>query len=86
MHLSQALTPVRTSLTMPSHPDSVATSSGLYPSHNITERLEFSSITPTTIPNPTTPHITPTKTPTAPTVPHVVLANRLFTLNFLCFY
>ncbi len=57
-HSSQAVTPVRTLLTTLSHPDPVATSNGLYLSHNITEQLKFSSITP----SPTTPHIMPTET------------------------
>ncbi len=66
---------VRTLLTPQSHSDPVATSSELYPAHNITEHLELSSITPTTIDRQTTPHITPTETPTAPSVRHVVWAN-----------
>ncbi len=73
-HSSQAVNPVRTLLTTHSHPNPVATSSGLDPSHNINEHLEFSSITPTTIPSQTTPHIMPTETPTALSLPDVVWA------------
>ncbi len=40
-HSSQAMTPVRTLIATKSHPEPVATSSGLYPSHLIPEHLEL---------------------------------------------
>ncbi len=65
-HSSRVVTSVRTLLATQSHPDPVATSSGLYPSRQIAETTELPSIMPTNLSNPSSSNVTPTQTPTTP--------------------
>ncbi len=74
-HSSQAVTPVRTLFATQSHPNPVATSSGLYPSHHISENIELPSIIHTNISHPLSSNVTPTQTPTASILTQVVWGN-----------
>ncbi len=56
-----------------SRPERVATSGGLYPSHQLAESVELSSIMTSSLSNPSSSNVTPTQTPTAPNISQVVL-------------
>ncbi len=60
---------------MPFIPDPVAASSGLYPTHHISENIELPSIIPTNISHPLSSNVIPTQTPAAPTLTQLVLGN-----------
>ncbi len=67
--------PVRTLLTTQSRTEPVATSSGLYPSHQIAENIELPSIVPSTLSHPLSSNVTPTQTPSAQTIARAVWGN-----------
>ncbi len=71
-HSSWVVTPVRTLLTTQSCPLPVATSSGLYPSHQFAETIELPSIVPSTLSHPLGSKATPTQTPSAPSLAQAV--------------
>ncbi len=71
-HSSRIVTPVRTLLATQSCPERVATSGGLYPSHQLCESVELSSIVTSSLSNPSSSNVTPTQTPTAPNIGQVV--------------
>ncbi len=71
-HSSRVVNPVRTLLTTQSCPEQVATSSGLYPSHQIAETIEPPSIVPSTLSHPLSSHIIRTQTPSAPSIAQAV--------------
>ncbi len=50
-HSSSPVAPARTLVAATSHPELVAISSGLYPSHPIPKHLELTNIPPTTVPS-----------------------------------
>ncbi len=71
-HSSRIVTPVRTLLATHSRLDIVVTSGGLYPSHQLPESVELSSIVTSSLSNPPNSNVTPTQTPTAPNISQVV--------------
>ncbi len=71
-HSSRIVTPVHTLLATRSRPERVATSGGLYPSHQIAESVELSSIVTSSLSNPSSSNITPTQTPTALNISQIV--------------
>ncbi len=71
-HSSRVVTPVHTLLTTQLHPEPVATSSGLYSSHQIAETIELHSIVPTNLSHPLSSNVTLTQTPTAPHQPLLI--------------
>ncbi len=77
-HSSSIVTPVRTLPAIQSLPDRVAISGGLYPSHQLAESVELSSIVTSSLSNPSNSNITPTQTPTAPNINQVVWGTWLF--------
>ncbi len=66
---------VHTLVTTESRPEPVATSSGLYPFHQIADTIELPSIVPTNLSHPLSSNVTPTQTPTAPTITQAVWGN-----------
>ncbi len=74
-HSSWVVTPVHTLLTTQSHPDPVVTSSGLYPSPQIAETIEFLFIVPSSLSYPLDSNVTPTQTATAPNIAQAVWGN-----------
>ncbi len=77
-HSSRIITPVRTLLATQSRPDRVATSGGLYPSHQLAESVELSSIVTRSLSNPSSSNVTPIQTPTTPNISQVVWGTYLF--------
>ncbi len=77
-HSSRIITPVRTLFATQSRPDRVATSGGLYPSHQLAESVELSSIVTRSLSNPSSSNVTPIQTPTTPNISQVVWGTYLF--------
>ncbi len=71
-HSSRIVTPVCSILATPSCTERVATSGGLYPSHQLAESVELSSIVTSSLSIPSSSNVTPTQTPTAPNISQVV--------------
>ncbi len=77
-HSSRIVTPVRTLLATQSCSDRVAKSGGLYPSHQLAESVELSSLVTRFLSNPPNSNVTLTQTPNAPNISQVVWATWLF--------
>ncbi len=71
-HSSRIVTPARSILATQSCPERVATSGGLYPSHQLAESVELSSIVTSSLSIHSSSNVTPTQTPTAPNISNVV--------------
>ncbi len=71
-HSSRVDTPARSILATRSCPERVATSGGLYPSHQLAESVELSSIVTSSLSIPSSSNVTPIQTPTAPNISQVV--------------
>ncbi len=71
-HSSRIVTAVRTLLATQSCPERVATSGGLYPSHQSAESVELSSIVTSSLSDPSSSNVTHTQTPTPSNISQVV--------------